>query len=299
MSPLALSVMLSPSAQSSHDDIQAFARHVEQVGLSGVFVGDHLAGPGQVLDSPIVLGLVASATQRVQIGFAVMVLALRGPVWAAKQIATLQAISDGRLVLGVGVGADAHGAAAWQALGIPFSERGRRTDAALRVLPSLVTGAASDLGSGDRLQLGPGTTMPPLWVGGASPAAQRRAVQFGGTWFPSMVLADDLAAARQRLSTLAAEHNRAEPNLAVGGVALLGPTPAGSRDELVQMLSDGYRIPVDQAERLPITGSVAQAADRLHEFSSAGADQLVLGIVGPNWRAQCDLLAQAHAELSG
>lgn len=77
-------------------------------------------------------------------------------------------------------------AIAWDAVGIPSSERGRATDTALKVLPDLITGAPATLNSGARLQLAPGAAMPPLWIGGMSAAAQRRAARFGDAWFPSI-----------------------------------------------------------------------------------------------------------------
>ena len=141
MTRLSVSVVLPATAATTSRDIKAFARHAEQADLDGIFTGDHLAAAAPRLDASIVLAIAASATSRVKIGFGVMVLALRGPAWAAKQVATLQALSGGRVILGVGAGGGMHGTAAWDAVGIPSSERGRATDAGLEVLPGLVTGA--------------------------------------------------------------------------------------------------------------------------------------------------------------
>jgi alkanesulfonate monooxygenase SsuD/methylene tetrahydromethanopterin reductase-like flavin-dependent oxidoreductase (luciferase family) len=244
-----------------------------------------------------VLGIAASATSRVKVGFGVMVLALRGPAWAAKQVATLQALSGGRVILGVGAGGDLHGTDAWDAVGIPSSERGRATDAALRVLPGLITGAPATLSSGALLQLAPGSAMPPLWIGGMSTAAQRRAARFGDAWFPSMLPASQLAVARRRLRDLAAGQGRPEPAIALGAAAILGPPQPTVRDSFIRGLSDGYGIPSEIAAHVPITGNVNQAADRLAEYAAAGVSHLVVGLVGEDWPGQCDLLAQAHATL--
>jgi alkanesulfonate monooxygenase SsuD/methylene tetrahydromethanopterin reductase-like flavin-dependent oxidoreductase (luciferase family) len=294
---LSVSVVLPAAAATASRDIEAFARHAEQADLDGIFTGDHLAAAAPRLDASIVLAIAASATSRVKVGFGVMVPALRGPAWAAKQVATLQALSGGRVILGVGAGGGMHGTAAWDAVGIPSSERGRATDSALKVLPDLITGAPATLNSGARLQLAPGAAMPPVWIGGMSAAAQRRAARFGDAWFPSMLLASELAAARQRLRDLAAGQGRPEPATALGAAALLGPPQPAARDSFIRGLTDGYGIPAETAGHVPITGSVNQAAERLAEYAAAGVSHLVVGLVGENWPGQCDLLAQARAAL--
>jgi alkanesulfonate monooxygenase SsuD/methylene tetrahydromethanopterin reductase-like flavin-dependent oxidoreductase (luciferase family) len=190
-----------------------------------------------------------------------------------------------------------HGTAAWDAVGIPSSERGRATDAALTVLPDLITGAPVTLSSGARLQLAPGAVMPPVWIGGMSNAAQRRAARLGDAWFPSMLPASELAAARQRLCDLAADEGRPVPAITLGAAALLGPPRPTARDAFIRGLTDGYGIPAETADRVPITGSVSQAADRLAEYADAGVSHLIVGLAGEDWPAQCDLLAQARAAL--
>jgi alkanesulfonate monooxygenase SsuD/methylene tetrahydromethanopterin reductase-like flavin-dependent oxidoreductase (luciferase family) len=293
---LGVSVVLSTTAATTSRDIEALARHAEQAGLDGIFTGDHLAAPPR-LDATIVLAIAAAATSRAKIGFGVMVPALRGPAWAAKQVATLQTLSGGRVILGVGAGGDPHASTAWDAIGISSSERGRATDAALRVLPGLITGAPVALSSGAPLRLAPGSAMPPLWVGGMSAAAQRRAAQFGDAWFPSMLPASQLNAARNRLRDLAAAQGRPEPAIALGAAAILGPPQPTARDSFIRGLTDSYGIPAATAEHVPITGNVNQAAERLAEYADAGVSHLVVGLVGEDWPAQCDLLAQARAAL--
>lgn len=294
---LAVSVVLSAAVTATSRDIEALARHAEQAGLDGIFTGDHLTAATPRLDAAIVLAVAASATSRVKIGFGVMVPALRGPAWAAKQVATLRALSGGRVILGVGAGGGPHGTAAWDAIGIPFPERGRATDAALRVLPALITGAPATLASGAPLQLAPGSAMPPVWIGGMSAAAQRRAARFGDAWFPSMLPASQLPAARRRLRDLAAAQGRPEPVIALGAAALLGPPRPAVHASFSRALTDGYGIPAETAEHVPITGSASQAAGRLAEYAAAGVSHLVVGLVGEDWPGQCDILARARAAL--
>src|SRR6185436_17698128 len=122
-------------------------------------------------------------------------------VCAAKQAATLQYISRERLVLGVGVGGDRHDLS-WAASGVPRRERGRRTDAALAVLPDLIAGKAVDV-DGTTVQLSPGVAVPPIIVGGVADAALVRAVAYGDGWFTLPLPPAQLAPAAERLAELA------------------------------------------------------------------------------------------------
>ncbi|MEV4170094.1 LLM class flavin-dependent oxidoreductase [Nonomuraea sp. NPDC049709] len=117
--------------------LQEAARHAEDAGLDGIWHGDHLAVGGPTLDAPIALATAAAVTSRIRIGTSVFIPAIRPLAWAAKQIATLVYVSGDRLVLGVGSGG---GAGQWAAAGVPYGERGRRTDLALELLPRLLAG---------------------------------------------------------------------------------------------------------------------------------------------------------------
>ncbi len=116
------------------------ARLAEQLGFDAVSVGDHLWCPAPVYDAGISLAAAAAVTERVKLGFGVMLLGLREPAWAAKQLITLDALAPGRLVLGVGVGGEFP--AEFEAVGLRVSQRGRRLDEALSVLPDLLMGRA-------------------------------------------------------------------------------------------------------------------------------------------------------------
>jgi alkanesulfonate monooxygenase SsuD/methylene tetrahydromethanopterin reductase-like flavin-dependent oxidoreductase (luciferase family) len=292
---LSIGVMLSVLRTTRPEDLRANARHAEDVGLDGVFVGDHLAAAVPILDSTLTLATVAAVTERIGIGFGVMLPALRGPAWAAKQVATLQALSGNRVILGVGSGGDVHGRAGWEASGVPYTERGRRTDAALAVLPGLIAGAPTTLESGATITLAPGVQVPPIWIGGNARVALRRTIEHGTAWFPSMALPDDIASGARRLADLADEYNRPIPTIAVGGSAVLGTdAPQSLLDGFAAGVRD-YGVPPERASKLAFTGEPAKAAERFAEYAQAGASHLVLGIIGDNWRRQCELIAEARA----
>ena len=151
--PLKIGVRLHPGADGTAADTREQARYAERLGLDGIFVGDHLKPAGPYPESVVVLAAAAGVTERIHLGVGVMVLALRDPVWAAKQLASLQHVSGGRVVLGIGTGGAMHGTEAWEAVGVPYAERGRRTDEALALLPGLIRGETVELPSGASITL--------------------------------------------------------------------------------------------------------------------------------------------------
>lgn len=128
MTRLSVGVMLSVARSGRPDDLRSNASQAEQLGIDALFVGDRLVAAVPILDSTVTLATVAAVTDRVGIGFGVMLPALRGAAGAAKQIATLQLLSHNRVILGVGTGGEMHGQSGWDAAGIPYRERGPRTD---------------------------------------------------------------------------------------------------------------------------------------------------------------------------
>ena len=183
--------------------VAALAKAAEEMGFSTVWVSDHVLVPSGVafpprhqLDALALLGWLAARTERVAIGVSVLILPYRDPISTAKALSTIDWLSGGRLVAGVGVG---WLEAEFDALGIPFAERGARTDEAMRVLRNLwETEESSFAGRWTRYShmasvpkaspnrpagsSGQGTI--PLLVGGNSAAAIRRAARLGDGWHP-------------------------------------------------------------------------------------------------------------------
>lgn len=270
-------------------DLREAARHAEDAGLDGVWHGDHLAVGGPTLDAPIALATAAAATARIRIGASVFVPAIRPVAWAAKQVATLQYVSGGRLVLGVGSGG---GPGQWAAAGVPYAERGPRTDSALRLLPRLLAGERTEV-EGATVELAPSVPMPPVWVGNASMTAIRRAARLGDGWFPSLISPARLAEGAARLGELAAEHGRPAPVIAIGGTCALG-AGVPSREEIASGIGGAYGRPVEEVIDIPLTGRPEEAAERLAAYREAGARHAVVGIAGGDWRAQVELLAEVR-----
>jgi alkanesulfonate monooxygenase SsuD/methylene tetrahydromethanopterin reductase-like flavin-dependent oxidoreductase (luciferase family) len=279
------------------------ARHVERLGLESVWVPDLVTGDGTpVLEATVALAAAAAATARVGVGFSVLVLPLRPVALTAAQIQTLQHVSGNRVLLGVGSGASS-GTPFWQAVGGPTRGRGRRTDAALEVLPQLIAGAPTrlvDQPGQPVVTLAPPAPVPPILVGGGdSDVALRRAATRGDGWFPSLLTPDRLAVGVTKLRELAAERGRPTPNVTVGIHAVLGTdqTARSARDALVRDLMDGPGMSPEQAAMIVVTGSPKQAAERFAAYAAAGADRLVIAPTGRDWMRRCDLVAEANAML--
>lgn len=302
MAILGVGVVL-PSIAVQHSenlDLPTAARHAEDLGFDSVWHGDHLAIGTPTLDCVVALAAAAAATRRIRLGASVFVPAIRPLVWAAKQIASLQHVSGGRLLLGVGSGG---GPTQWAAAGVPYAQRGPRTDTALELLPHLLAGEPvrlRDEPDQPVVELAPPVSPPPFWVGNASRVAIRRAARHGDGWFPSLVPVNEIADALPQLTEFASAYERPTPTIAVGAAGALGfgrDTP--SREEIASRLSEAYGMPPERAATIPITGTPREAAQRLAGYHEAGACHLVMGFSGGAWRQQCELLAHARSLLDG
>lgn len=274
------------------------ARRAEDLGFESVWTPDLVLGDGMPGHEAIVALAAASATtDRVRLGFGVLVLPPRPVAWTAAQLATLQRISTNRVILGVGVGGFPD-APWWRALGVSGRDRGRRMDSALDVLGPLIAGKPTELG-GVAVRLAPGVPVPPVLVAGNSDAALRRATSRGDGWFPSLLPPHEVAARLPELRALAAERGRPVPAVTVGGHAMPG-TDAGARDAYVAFtdaLARMHGLDAAIAEGIVIAGGAPEMADRLAAYAEAGAARMVLSVDGDDWPRRVELLAEATALL--
>lgn len=198
-----------------------FGPLAEELGYDSVWVMDHLFNNGYIRerldDRPYyhplaTLTYLSSTTSRVLLGTSVLVLPYHNPVELAKYTATLDQMSGGRVTLGVGVGAMTE---EFEALGIPMSERASLTNECIRVMRELWESPAPSYHSHrwnfDDLRFSPKPVQRPhipLWIGGASPGALRRAARMGNGWHPSGVTPQEYAEKKEQISTLAANAGR-------------------------------------------------------------------------------------------
>lgn len=285
----------------SPGDIAAAARHAEQLGFESVWVVDQLiAGTGvPLLDSLMSLAAASAATERVRLGIGVLILPLRPVVWVAKQVATLQQLSGGRVLLGVGVGGDRHDRS-WSASGVPARERGRRTDEALAVLPDLIAGKPVRIGSAE-IQLAPGASVPPIIIAGTSDAALHRAAEHGDGWFPIGSSAQ-IAERGPLLSGLAAEHGRPTPPRTTSlMVAIDGDPRLPDRAALIRSVTDPdgrFAIPPEYADNAVLSGDIDTMAGHLSDAAAHGSARVIVTLAAGDWFRQAELLAEAREHIA-
>ena len=258
--------------------VLAFGPLAEELGYASVWVMDHLFNNGYIrerLDNrpyyhPLAtLSYLAATTQRVLLGTSVLVLPYHNPVALAKYTATLDQMSGGRVTLGVGVGAMPE---EFAALGIPMAERGSRTDESIRLLKELWTREAPSYHSRrwrfSDLRFSPKPAQQPhipLWIGGASPGAQRRAARLGDGWHPSGLTPEEYAAGRQQVRDLAQAAGRNPDSLTMSA--------------RVEVDAAAGRASPQAADRARISGAdFSQAARTIAAYRNAGVEHLTLAL---------------------
>lgn len=261
-------------------DIAGLAKLAERAGLDGLWAGDRLAvGELRVLDAALTLAAAAAVTSSIAIGFAVYVPARRPLAWAVKQVASLQHITgSGRLQLGVGLGGGPD--QEYQVAGFRRADAGRRTDEFLRLLPGLLDGQPTvipDVPDAPAVRLRPTMPVPPLWIGGSSPAALRRTVRFGDGWLSGLQTPDEFAASRRRLYELSDQAARSRPRVGICLHVAIGTRSASELANVTAgMMQSMFGLPADRARQLAVAGTPAQVAEQLARYVAAGAELLAV-----------------------
>ena len=285
------------------DHIIRIARRAEESGFDDVWVADHVAVPASLAGMPSffpepvpLLSAAAAHTSRVGLGTSVLVPAYRNPMQFAKQWATLDWLSGGRTILGVGAGWLAE---EFAACGVPMRRRGPRLDDYIGGWRAAWAGAgeyASEHFSFSGVRVKPAPAGPvPIWIGGSSPGALRRAAAcegWMGTWAPPAVFAARLAELRSY---------EQEAGVAAGGPATASihmevrvgsPLDGGGRWSEV---GDGY------GSRPVASGSVPELAELLAGYIEAGLQHVLfvpLARSETEWASHVDDLVELKSLLA-
>jgi alkanesulfonate monooxygenase SsuD/methylene tetrahydromethanopterin reductase-like flavin-dependent oxidoreductase (luciferase family) len=232
--------------------LRRWALTVEGLGFDLLMVSDHVAVtpdvaeqyPAPFYEPFTTLSWLAGFTRTIRLGTTVLIVPYRHPLLTARMAANLNDLSGGRLVLGVGVG---WARQEFDALGVAFGDRGRLTDEHLLAIRAAWRDE-QDYRSGSI----------PVWIGGNSDVALRRAVRLGDAWHPLRFTPGWLAGATGRLKAVAADQQRPEPALMPRIALQLTGSPVSGEDRLA-----GH-------------GTIGQITADLEQLRLLGADTVVL-----------------------
>ncbi len=281
-------------------ELVTMARTAEEVGFDSIWVGDHLiydlpVGPRGPWECWTTLAALAASTSRVQLGTLVASTGFHAPAMLAKQAATVDAISGGRLILGLGAGWNER---EYRAFGFPFDHRVSRFEESFTVIRSLLRDGAVDFHgrftSAERCVLHPRPARPggpPLMIGSTSPRMLSITLPHVDAWNVWW------AETGNRPEGFAAE--KAKVDAAIVAVGRDPATVAATCAVYVQLPGGTGRQMGDYAGGVvapPISGSAASIADQLREFAAAGAAHVQL-VLYPITRASIEALEDVLAQL--
>jgi alkanesulfonate monooxygenase SsuD/methylene tetrahydromethanopterin reductase-like flavin-dependent oxidoreductase (luciferase family) len=263
--------------------IRDVASTAEARGLHSLWVQEQIIGRSRTLEPLTLLTYVAGVTDRIGLGVAVLLTALRQPVQLAKQLASLDQLSEGRLIVGLGLGSQA----SFRSFGIPPEERVARFEEGMRLMLAAWRGQAGF--TGEFWQAAPARVepaprqwpRPPLWFGGFAPAALRRAARLGDGFIGAGSSSIDQFRAQATLvrQELAASDRQTAPFVVAKRVYIAVDRDKARADARLARWFERFYGSGELAARVAITGSPEACAVRLREVQDAGADLIVLNPV--------------------
>ncbi len=270
---------IHPELPLDLESIQRYIRRAEELGFHSLWVQEQavLRQAASALEGITMLSYAAALTQRIRLGMAVFLINLRNPIWLAKSLASLDQLSRGRLIAGVGLGAVTR---LYQAYGLSPDKRVARLNEGLALMQRLWTEDSVTF-EGQFWQLKNATVVPkpfqkphpPIWIGGSAPAAVRRAAFraagfIGAGSSSSEAFAEQVKVLRQAL----AEANKDPAEFAVGKRVYLAVDRDRGRaaKRLTEWFNLYYGAP-DLAEKVSVWGGPEECAEKLGRIVDAGA----------------------------
>jgi alkanesulfonate monooxygenase len=285
---LAIRNFVGPGEVPDVEGLYAYAARAEALGFESLWAWDHIllgVEPSfPIIDSITTLGAVAARTTRIKLGTGVLVLPLRNPTVAAKAIGTLDVISKGRLILGVAAGWYAR---EFDAVGVPFTQRGRLFERNFEILTRLwtedrVTLQADEFNLREAV-MRPRTAQrprPPILIGGYVDAVLRRVATKGDGWLTYFYTPESYRRGWEKIVGYAREAGR-DPTTLTGTnqlAILVGKSRAETEAPMRQWLQTEWDVAAWSESTIEhaIRGSAKECVEQLRAHVASGVDRLIL-----------------------
>lgn len=270
----------------------------EALDIDSLWLSDHITAADNTMEPVVFMSFVASRMRNMMLGTSVLVLPVRNPVVLAKELATLDLLSGGRLLPAMGLGPAV--SMDFAATGIRKEERGRRTDEAIRLMRRLWTEDdvtfEGEFYSVSNLTLTPKPHRPegpPMWIGGRTDAALRRVARVGDGWLVSGATSTDVAEGIKSIRRYASEEGRHIPEDHYG--VYLPFLFADDHEEGLERARPYIHLRKDApAAEFCAVGSAELIRSRVQEYMAGGATKFVMrpACFGDEWHRQVELLAR-------
>jgi len=262
---------------------------IERCGYDVVWCGDHLSFHAPMLDPLTMISQAAGMSSRLTFGVGIYLVPLRHPGPIARQVASLDHLTEGRLIFGVGVGGEFP--KEFELAGVPVKERGARLTESIEVMRKLWTGEkishAGRFFNFSDVTMQPPSRQPggpPIWCGGRSDGALRRAGRMANGWFSYVVTPKMYAEALEKIEMAAGEAGRRLERFSTAHLifARIEDSYEQALDTAAESLSIRYGMDFRKAtERYAALGTPQQMAEKLMEFHEAGVRHIAMAFVGP------------------
>ena len=285
-------------------ELVAFAVRAEQLGFSSLFVNDTLISPR--IEALTMLAALAPVTERATLGTGALLPFLRRPIQAAQSLASVDLLSGGRLAVAVGAGFPGRFGQPFYTLSeVPWERRFTRLDETVALWRELWSGATSFHGEILSFDNIPPATRPfraagpPIWLGGATPAALARTGRRYDGWLPYPPDPADYAAGLRDIHTAAAQAGRSPA--AITPALFVSVRVDRSLEDGRRVLGDyaqvNYGMPLEELEKIQavVTGTAAEVTESLRRYVAAGARHLVIRLGALSLHTQREQLEQVAA----
>ena len=288
-------------------EAKAEAKRAEDLGFDYLLTGEHIMFHGETANNFVSLAAAAGATERIKLMSGIVLAPLYPAALLAKQAAVLDVVSGGRFSLGVGVGGEFP--KEFEAVGVPVSQRGARTNEALEVLDKLLTeqevtfnGRFTTLNG---VTISPGPIQKPrlpFWVAGRKEAAMKRVARYAEGWMPYMYSPDMLADSVQKIDAFTADVGRPRGSVRTGLYifSCVHEDRATALELANRQLSRQYKQDFSKlVEKYTIAGNPDDCASRIAEYVEAGATAIMFSHACPPEYTETNaaLLAEAVVPL--